>query len=85
MWGSSWGLWLTALAAAFGIVAMGFAFAGGGVIVAIPLAFLIVIGAGLLDMRRRRRQVQEVRSHRESAKAEGVDFTERDKETLVSE
>jgi hypothetical protein len=68
-----------------GLVAMSFAFAGGAVIVALPVA---VIGIGIiaaLDINRRRKQAKEIHDFRESAKTEKVDFTERDKETLVSE
>ena len=68
-----------------GLVAMAFAFAGGAVIVAIPVA---VIGIGIVmavDFNRRRKQAREMHDFREEAKAEKVDFTARDEETLVSE
>jgi uncharacterized membrane protein len=85
MWGSSWSF--TLIVGAFGaaLVAMSFAFAGGAVIVAIPVALVAIAIAGLLDLRRRRKQVGDVRELREKAKAEKVDFTERDRETLFSE
>ena len=78
---------LTVLVTAFllGLVAMSFAFAGGAVVVAIPVA---VIGIGVVmafDFSRRRRQAKEIHDFRERAKAEKVDFTGRDEETLVSE
>jgi uncharacterized membrane protein len=85
MWGSSWSFTLIAGAFAGALVAMSFAFAGGAVIVAIPVALVAVAIAGLVDLRRRQKQLGDVRGLREDAKAEKVDFSERDKETLVSE
>jgi hypothetical protein len=78
---------LTLIVAAFmaALVAMSFAFAGGAVIVAIPVALIGVGVAAALDMRRRRKQAGDIHQFREQAKAEKVEFTERDKETLVSE
>jgi hypothetical protein len=57
----------------------------GAVIVAIPVA---VIGIGMmaaLDLNRRRKQAKQVHDFREDAKADKVDFSERDQQTLVSE
>ena len=68
-----------------GLVAMSFAFGGGAVIVAIPLALLVIGAIAAFDFSRRRRQAQQVHDFREDAKAQGVEFTDRDKETLVSE
>jgi UDP-N-acetylmuramyl pentapeptide phosphotransferase/UDP-N-acetylglucosamine-1-phosphate transferase len=68
-----------------GLVAMSFAFAGGAVIVAVPLAVIGVGVIGFLDLRRRSRQAKQVHDFREQAKTEKVDFTARDQETLVSE
>ncbi len=67
------------------LVAMSFAFAGGAVIVALPLAALGIAAVGLLDVRRRRKQAQDVHEFRDQAQSEKVDFTERDKQTLTSE
>ena len=64
---------------------MAFSFAWGAPILAVPI---VVLGAGVLglvDMRRRRQQVRQMHDFREEAKAESVEFTTRDKETLVSE
>jgi uncharacterized membrane protein len=85
MWGSSWSFTLVVGAFAGALVAMSFAFAGGAVIVALPVAFVAIAVAGIVDLRRRQKQVGDVRELREDAKAEKVDFTERDKETLISE
>jgi hypothetical protein len=80
-----WGLTLVVAAFMAALVAMSFAFAGGAVIVAIPVALIGVGIAAALDMRRRRTQAADVHNLREQAKAEKVEFTERDKETLSSE
>jgi hypothetical protein len=75
------------IAAAFllGLAAMSFAFGGGAVIVALPLAVLAIGAIAAFDFSRRRQQAKQVHDFREDAKAEGVEFTDRDKETLVSE
>jgi hypothetical protein len=75
------------IAAAFllGLAAMSFAFGGGAVIVAIPLAVLAIGAIAAFDFSRRRQQTKQVHDFREDAKSEGVEFTDRDKETLVSE
>ena len=57
----------------------------GAPIVAIPLVLVGLAVFALTDVRRRRRQAREMASFREEAKAEDVEFTARDKETLVSE
>jgi UDP-N-acetylmuramyl pentapeptide phosphotransferase/UDP-N-acetylglucosamine-1-phosphate transferase len=67
------------------LVAMSFAFAGGAVVVVLPVALAGIAIVGFLDYRRRNQQAQSVRHFREEAKAEEVEFTERDKETLSSE
>ena len=56
----------------------------GAVIVAIPLAVLVIATAGFVDFNRRRKQSRSLEEFREDAKAEKVEFTERDKETLSS-
>ena len=68
-----------------GVAAMSFAFGGGAVIVAIPLVLLAIGAFAAFDFSRRRQQAKQVHDFREDAKSEGVEFTERDKETLVSE
>jgi hypothetical protein len=83
--GGGFATWLVAGALVFAVVGMGFAFAGGAVIVAIPLAVFVVLCIGLLDVMRRRGQAQKVTEHREEAKADKAEFTERDQQSLVSE
>jgi cytochrome c-type biogenesis protein CcmH/NrfF len=53
--------------------------------VAIPVAVICIGIMMALDFNRRRKQAKEVHDFREQAKAEKVDFTARDEETLVSE
>jgi uncharacterized membrane protein len=78
---------LTVVIAAFAIalVVMSFAFSGGAVIIALPVAFVAIAVATFLDVRRRREQARSIHDHREQAKTESVEFTERDQRTLVSE
>ena len=67
-----------------GLVAMSFAFGGGAVFVALPIAALGIAAVAFVDFNRRRKQSRSLEEFREDAKAEKVDFTERDKETLSS-
>jgi hypothetical protein len=78
---------LTIVVSAFalGLVAMSLAFMGGAVVVALPLAFLAIGAAALADFNRRRKQAASIHDHREQARSDKVEFTERDKQTLVSE
>jgi hypothetical protein len=76
------GLTLVVAAFAAALVAMSFAFMGGAVIVAIPLALVAIAIAAYLDLKRRREAAQSIHSHRAD---DDVDFTERDRRTLVSE
>jgi hypothetical protein len=78
---------ITTIVGAFGLalIAMSFAFGGGAVIVVIPLVIVALAVGGFLDLHRRRKQARSMYEHREQAKAESVEFTERDQRTLVSE
>jgi Flp pilus assembly protein TadB len=67
------------------LVVMSFSFAGGAVVVALPVAVVGIAIVGFLDFRRRQGQAQSVEHLRDQAAAEKVDFTERDKETLTTE
>jgi anti-sigma factor RsiW len=62
-----------------------FAFAWGAPILALPIAFVAVLVIGAADFRRRRRQAKQMHHLRDEAKTGGVEFTERDQRTLVSE
>ncbi len=77
-----WGITFAGIGFALALVVMSGAFMGGAVIVAVPLAILIVIGAGLLDLRRRRNQARGVHRFRERAESDKVEFTARDRQTL---
>ena len=76
---------LIVVAFLLGLVVMSFAFGGGAVIVALPVALLGIAAIAFVDFNRRRKQAKQVHDFREDAKAESLEFTERDKETLVSE
>jgi hypothetical protein len=78
-----WGITLVVAAFVLGLIA--FSFALGAPILAVPIAIIGIVVLGGADVRRRRRQVKQMRSLREEAKAESVEFTRRDRETLVSE
>jgi hypothetical protein len=80
-----WGFTTVVGAFALALVAMSFAFAGGAVIVAIPVAILAIGIAAMLDFNRRRKQAASIHDYREQARTDKVDFTERDQQTLVSE
>ena len=80
-----WPITLVVGAFAAAIVVMSFAFAGGAVIVAIPLALLAIGIAAMTDFNRRRKQAASIHDHREQAREDKVDFTERDQRTLVNE
>jgi UDP-N-acetylmuramyl pentapeptide phosphotransferase/UDP-N-acetylglucosamine-1-phosphate transferase len=78
---------LTIVVSAFmiALVVMSGAFMGGAVIVAVPLAIAVIATLGFLDLRRRSKQAHSIQAHRQQAEGEGIEFNERDKETLVSE
>jgi hypothetical protein len=70
---------------AIGLVAMSLAFMGGAVVVALPVAILAIGIVAIVDLNRRRKQAASIHDHRERARTDKVDFTERDRQTLVSE
>jgi hypothetical protein len=78
---------LTTVIAAFALalVAMSFAFAGGAVIVAVPLALVVVGVVAFIDLNRRRTQMRNIHRHRDEARTDRVEFTERDHQTLTSD
>jgi hypothetical protein len=76
---------LTIVVAAFILALVATSFAFGVGILAIPLA---IIGVGILaamDFIKRRKQSTMIHDQRERARTDKVNFTERDKQTLVSE
>ena len=76
------GLTIPVAAFAVALVVMAGAFMGGAVIVALPLAIVLIALAGFIDLQRRRKSAESIHSHQRD---EDVDFTERDQRTLVSE
>jgi uncharacterized membrane protein len=83
MWGGAYSFAIAAGAFVFGLIA--FAFVIGAPILAIPIVLAAVALIGLIDFRRRRSQAKQMGEFREQAKTEKVEFTARDRETLVSE
>jgi UDP-N-acetylmuramyl pentapeptide phosphotransferase/UDP-N-acetylglucosamine-1-phosphate transferase len=79
------GFTIVVAAFAVALVAMSLAFMGGAVVVALPVAILAVGIAAFVDFNRRRKQAASIHDHREQARTDKVDFTERDRQTLVSE
>jgi choline-glycine betaine transporter len=79
-----WGLTTVVAAFALALVAMSLTFMGGAVVVALPLAIVAIAIAAFVDFNRRRKTAQSIHAHRTQAEHE-VEFTERDRETLVSE
>jgi UDP-N-acetylmuramyl pentapeptide phosphotransferase/UDP-N-acetylglucosamine-1-phosphate transferase len=79
------GFTIVVAAFALGLVAMSLAFMGGAVVVALPVAVLAIGIAAFVDFNRRRKQAASIHDHREQARTDKVDFTERDRQTLLSE
>jgi hypothetical protein len=79
------GFTIVVAAFALGLVAMSLAFMGGAVVVALPIAVLAIGIAAFVDFNRRRKQAASIHDHREQARTDKVDFTERDRQTLLSE
>jgi hypothetical protein len=80
-----WGFTTVVGAFALALVVMSLAFMGGAVIVALPLAIVAIGVAAFVDLNRRRKQAASIHDHREQARTNKVEFTERDQQTLVSE
>ena len=77
-----WGMTTVVGAFALALVVMSLTFMGGAVVVAVPLAIVAVGIAALLDFNRRRKTAQSIHTQRQD---DDVEFTERDRRTLVSE
>jgi uncharacterized membrane protein len=76
------GLTIPAAAFAVALVVMAGAFMGGAVIVAVPLALVLIALAAFIDFQRKRRSAQSIHSHQPK---DDVEFSDRDQRTLVSE
>jgi hypothetical protein len=79
------GFTIVVAAFAVALVAMSLAFMGGAVVVALPVALVAIGVAAFVDFNRRRKQAASIHDHREQARTDKVDFTERDRQTLLSE
>jgi hypothetical protein len=72
-------------AAALALVVAALMWGGAGLVIALPLALIALGAAFAMDVKRRRQSAVSMHDHREQARTEKVDFTERDKQTLTSE
>ena len=53
-------------------------------VIGVPLFVVGLVVIGVLDLRRRRRHTGEIKEFRDQAKAEEIEFTERDQHTLAN-
>jgi cytochrome c-type biogenesis protein CcmH/NrfF len=58
---------------------------GAGLVIALPVALVVLGVAFVLNINKRRRSAAPIHEQRERARTQKVDFTERDEQTLVSE
>jgi hypothetical protein len=58
---------------------------GAGLVIALPVAFVVLGVAFVLNLKKRRKSAATIHQQRERARTQKVDFTERDEQTLVSE
>jgi hypothetical protein len=79
------GFTIVVTAFAVALVVMSLTFMGGAVVVALPVAIVAVGIAAFVDLNRRRKQATSIHEHREQARTDKIEFTDRDKQTLVSE
>jgi hypothetical protein len=77
-----WGLTTVVSAFALALVVMSLTFMGGAVVVAVPLAIVAIGIAGFVDFNRRRKTAQSIHTHKQD---DEVEFTDRDRRTLISE
>jgi mannose/fructose/N-acetylgalactosamine-specific phosphotransferase system component IIC len=76
---------LTVVVAAFVLALMVSSLLFGVGIIGVPVALLAVALIATLDFAKRRKQAASLSAHRERASTDKVNFSERDKQTLVSE
>jgi hypothetical protein len=78
---------LTTIVGAFilAIVVASLMWGGAGLVIALPLALIVGAIAFVLDIKKRRDSATSIHDHRERARSDKVEFTERDEQTLVSE
>ena len=71
------------LAAAIVGLVLGSALIPGAPIFALPIVVILIVVLGMLEMRRRSGEARSMQGFRDEAKAESIEFTERDKQTTV--
>jgi hypothetical protein len=71
------------IAAAIVGLLIGSALVPGAPIFALPIVVVLVVVLGALEMRRRSGEARSMQGYRDEAKAEEIEFTARDKQTLV--
>jgi hypothetical protein len=76
------GTTIAVVAFAVALVVMAGTFMGGAVIVAVPVALVTIAIVAFLDLNRRRKSAENIHSQQPEP---DVDFTDRDRQTLVSE
>jgi Na+-translocating ferredoxin:NAD+ oxidoreductase RnfD subunit len=78
---------LTTVVAAFvlALVVATLMWGGAGLVIALPVAFVVLAIAFVLDLNKRRRSAASIHDQRERARTDKVEFTERDKQTLAPE
>ena len=76
------GATLMVAAAVIGLV-VGASLVIGAPVFALPIVAIVIAALGLLEMRRRQGEARSMDSFRDEAKAEPIEFTERDKQTTV--
>ena len=73
---------LVMLAAIIGLL-LGSALIPGAPIFGLPIVAILVVVLGALEMRRRSGEARSMRGFRDEAKSDPIEFTARDKQTLV--
>jgi predicted RND superfamily exporter protein len=76
---------LTIVVAAFVLALMATSLVFGVGIVGVPVALVLLAIVAMIDFSKRRKQAASIHDHRERARTDTVEFTERDQQTLVSE
>jgi hypothetical protein len=71
------------IAAAIVGLLLGAVLVPGAPIFALPIVLILVLVLGIAEMRRRRAEMRSMQGFREGADSEPIEFTGRDKQTLV--
>ena len=71
------------LAAAIIGLLVGSALIPGAPIFGLPIVAILIVVLGALELRRRSAESRSMQGFRDEAKAEPIEFTERDRQTLV--